>query len=233
MGRESYQEVSPVQSLVFINAVLHYLTTPGLVFTFFPCAQPDFWAPMFAYADLARLPDADYEVEDRSYGVYGHNWRAVPPTQWLGVLAERETGKGVDAPRPVVTESIVVLSEPDFADAVRDALRDYPRADVLSNNPLIQSRLVIEASGGTASRSERGTSLQKLIQIASDQLQSSPRDLKFYKALHRTYLQPAETQEQAAELLDLPFSTYRRHLKSGVDRIIEILWQQELHGQSG
>jgi len=29
---------------------------------------------------------------------------------------------------------------------------------------------------------------------------------------------------------NLPFSTFRRHLKSGVERVIEILWQRELQG---
>ena len=231
MGRDSYQAVAPAQSVVFINAVLHYLTTPGLVFTFFPVAEPDFWAPMFAYADLARLPEADFEIGGRRYGVYGHNWRAVPPTQWLALLAERETGRGAEIPRPVPIESIVVLSEPEFAVAVRDALRDYNRLDALSGNPLVQSRLIMETSANTT-RTERATQLQNLIQTAAEQLKSSPRELKFFRALHRTYLQPAETQEQVAELLDLPFSTYRRHLKTGIDRVVEILWQRELHGSN-
>ena len=230
MGRDSYQAVSPAQSIVFINAVLHYLTTPGLVFTFFPCAEPDFWSPMFAYADLDRLPDADYEIDGRRYGVYGHNWRAVPPTQWLSLLAEREVGRGGESPRPPQTESIVVLSEPEFAAAAREALREFTHLSALHTNPLVQSRLVIESAGATASRAERAAALQNLLQNAVDSLKSSPRETKLYRAVHRTYLQPAETQEQAAELLDLPFSTYRRHLKSGLDRVIEILWQRELQG---
>ena len=36
------------------------------------------------------------------------------------------------------------------------------------------------------------------------------------------------TQEQAAELLDLPFSTYRRHLKAGLDQITDYLWGREI-----
>jgi hypothetical protein len=61
-------------------------------------------------------------------------------------------------------------------------------------------------------------------------LQVSPRGAKLYRALYHTYLQPAPTQEQAAELLDVPFSTYRRHLKMGVERVAELLWQQEIAG---
>jgi hypothetical protein len=70
--------------------------------------------------------------------------------------------------------------------------------------------------------------LQTSIKAAVESLQSSPRQEKLYRALYRTYLKPAPTQEKAAELLDLPFSTYRRHLKAGIARVAEILWQQEI-----
>jgi hypothetical protein len=38
------------------------------------------------------------------------------------------------------------------------------------------------------------------------------------------------TQEAAAERLGLPFSTYRRHLGSGIERITAWLWERELRG---
>jgi len=41
-------------------------------------------------------------------------------------------------------------------------------------------------------------------------------------------MHPAPTQEAAAELLDIPFSTYRRHLTSGIQRLTEILWREEV-----
>ena len=86
----------------------------------------------------------------------------------------------------------------------------------------------MEKSGAGASESERITLLRTLIRAAADSLQDSPREAKFYRPLYYTYLQPAPTQEQAAELLDLPFSSFRRHLKSGVTRVTEILWAQEI-----
>jgi hypothetical protein len=51
-----------------------------------------------------------------------------------------------------------------------------------------------------------------------------------YRAIHRTYLEPAATQELAAESLDVPFSSYRRHLTAGIASITAWLWQRELHG---
>ena len=229
MARDTYQAVSSVQSLVFINAVQHYLTTPGLAFTFFPCAEPDFWAPLFAYVDLARLPEADFEVGGRPYGVYGHDWRSVPLVAWLALLAEREVAAGPTSVPPA-TEPLIVLSESEFAAALHDALRDFTRPDALHDSLLLRSRLVADRVGRGADGAKRIAALQALLKEAVASLQSSPRDAKLYRALYHTYFQPAPTQEQAAELLDLPFSTFRRHLKAGISRITELLWQQEIGG---
>ena len=231
MAREGYQDVSSIQGLVFVEAVRHYLTTPGLAVTFFPCAAPDFWAPMFAYADLARLPEADFEADGRRYGVYGHDWRQVPPMAWLDLLAEREIaatpGK---AQPPPAREALVVLSQADFAVAIHDALRSLSRPDGLRANPLLRSRLVVERGGSGASVQERATALQSLVIEAAERLRASDRDTKLYRALDRTYLRPAPTQERAAELLDVPFSTYRRHLKAAIDSVADHLWSLEIGG---
>jgi hypothetical protein len=55
-------------------------------------------------------------------------------------------------------------------------------------------------------------------------------EAKLYRVLVHTYFQPLATQEQVAEVLDLPFSTYRRHLKAGLTRLSELLWQKEIGG---
>jgi hypothetical protein len=233
LAQETYQAVSTAQSHVFIAMVQHYLTTPGLAFTFLPCREPDFWLPVFAYADLARLPEADFEVGGQSYGVYGHDWRAVPPLAWLDLLAEREIATTPQTPPPPpLKPSLVVLSQPEFETAVRDLLRDFRsiRPDALRFNPLLWSRLVVEEVGPNADETRRASALQTLIKETADKLQASPRQRKFYQALHHTYFQPAPTQEQAAELLDLPFSTYRRHLKTGMEQLTQLLWQREIGG---
>jgi len=101
---------------------------------------------------------------------------------------------------------------------------------VLRGSLLLRSRLIADRVGLGADLAQRVAVLQSLLREATESLQDSPRDVKLYRAVHHTYLQPAPTQEKAAELLDLPFSTYRRHLKAGVTRITEILWQQEIGG---
>lgn len=230
MAADTYQSVSPVQSLIFVNAVRQYFT-PGLVYSFFPTADLAFWAPLFMYADLHHVADADFEIGGRRYGVYGHDWRAVPVMSWLSLLAEREIAASPEQAAPAPAPSpVVVLSEQEFESAVQEALRNFTRPDVLKGSPLLQSRLVIERAGATSGRGERIAALQRLVTDACAYLQQSPREAKFYRALFHTYLKPAATQEVAAEMLDLPFSTFRRHLKQGIDRVCEVLWQWELHG---
>jgi hypothetical protein len=232
MAGETYQAVSPAQSHIFIAMVQHYLTTPGLAFTFLPCRDPDFWLPIFAYADLACLPEVDFVVGGKQYGVYGHDWRAVPPIAWLDLLAGREIATTSLPVPPPVKPSLVVLSQPEFESAVRDLLRDFRaiRSDALRYNPLLWSRLVAEQAGTNADESKRVVVLQEVVKEAAQKLHDSPRQRKFYDALHHTYFHPAPTQEQAAELLDLPFSTFRRHLKTGMEQFTQLLWQREIGG---
>jgi hypothetical protein len=51
-------------------------------------------------------------------------------------------------------------------------------------------------------------------------------------ALEHTYLLPTPGQEAAAELLGLPFSTYRYQLSAAIARITDWLWQRELGADS-
>jgi hypothetical protein len=65
-------------------------------------------------------------------------------------------------------------------------------------------------------------------------MDSGPRGLQPHElardALHHTYLQPAGSQQRAAELVDVPMTTFRRHLAAGVARLTELLWERELEG---
>ena len=227
MAADTHQDVSPVQTLIFLNTVKYQLLTTGLVYHFLPVAKPEIWAGAFAYANLTRLIELDYTVDDKTYGVYAHDWRSEPPLAWLDLLAEREVASGSATTPPT---PVIVLSETEFAVALRAALRDFTQPDRLATNPLIQSRLVLDQTGRAAEARQRAAALQAHIKTAAETLRASPRDAKLYRAVYHTYLQPAPTQEQAAEILDVPFSTYRRHLRSGIQRLTEMMWQQELGG---
>jgi hypothetical protein len=226
MDRDAYQGISPIQSLIFIQVAKHYLVTPSLAFTFFPCADPDFWTAILSYAELIRLPDADFEVDGKRYGIYGHNWRVMPPAVWIARLAQKEIGGTGHTALPTIEEQPIFLSHDDFSNAAKQALQDFTRPAGLTGNPLLRSRLVSDAAGkGSGERTEI---LKSKIKEAAEALRVHPRDEKLFRALDRTYFHPVPTQEAAAEQLDLPFSTYRRHLTAGIQRLTELLWQQEL-----
>ncbi len=226
----THQAVSPIQSMIFVTMVRHYFT-PGLAYTFYACADPDFWLPVFSYADLARLPDLDFAVGGRTFGVYGHDWRAMPALAWLELMGQREIAASPEAIKPpAAVQRVVALSQDEFVGLVESALRDYTRPDVLRSSALLRSRMVGERAGRAAGDADRVAALRGLLKEAAEQMRTAPKENKFYRAVYHTYIQPAATQEQAAELLDVPFSSYRRHLKSGMARIAEILWQAEVSG---
>jgi hypothetical protein len=153
---------------------------------------------------------------------------------WLDLMAEREMNMSPPDQRArAAGEQLIVLSEADFATAVRDALRDYTDAASLADNPLTRSRLVSGIAGREAPPAARAAALRKLLRESVESLQESPRLAKFHRAIYHTYFQPAVTQEQAAEILDLPFSTYRRHLRSGIEEVTARLWTREIGNLEG
>jgi hypothetical protein len=229
MGRDTYQTVSSAMNMVATTVSLDWLTNPRLAWSFLAIADPDYWRPAFSYLNLRRSPETDFEVGGRRYGVFTHDWRAEPALAWLELMGERELAIDLraEALETAQPPPLVVLSQPDFADAVRRALHDYTRPAALAANPLLRSRLATELSD----HDPDPATLQALIREAAETLRGNPKDEKFYRAIHRTYLEPAHTQELAAELLGLPFSTYRYHLTTGIARLTERLWRRELYGR--
>lgn len=227
MGRQAYQ--TPLtHNMITLNTVITWLTTPNLAWTFCCMADPAAWEGVFTYINFCRVAEADFDVGGRRYGGFAHDWRAEPLSVWNQILAERQLDLEFQ-PEPVHQSSpppLMVLSQPEFADAVRRALRDFARPDRLSTNPLMRSRLIRDRYGLQADTED----LQELIEEAAKMMQGHPKDDKLYQALRRTYLRPAPSQEKAAEQLGLPFSTYRYHLSKGIERVTEWLWQQEVYG---
>jgi hypothetical protein len=175
------------------------------------------------------MPEADFEVGGRRYGVFGRDWRRMPAEQWLALMRRRALDDEFQpAAVPGGQAQPLALSQPEFDQAVRRALHDLHRADVLATNPLLGSRVVRERADAQGTPSARA--LAALVREAAALLAADPRDDKLLRAVDRTYLRPATTQEHAAELLGLPFSTYRRHLTQGVARIVADLWERELYG---
>ena len=154
------------------------------------------------------------------------DWRAVPPAAWLDALAARVPSEVPEAPERAPAEGRTVLSREAFDDAVRDALQAAARPHKLADNPLLRSALVEEAAGPDADDADRAATLVALLTEAARTLEAAPRDQPLWNALRLTYLTPAPSQAIAAERLDVPFSSYRRHLVRGVAHVAETLWRR-------
>jgi hypothetical protein len=228
VDREAHQGPSPTLNAVPIVTLQRQLCTPNLAWDFLTMHEPDEWDDFFALADLHRVPDGDFEVGGRRFGVFAHDYRERPVDELIDLWIERSLAQDPmlqTAPRPQVE----VLSQAEFTDAVRQALRDLLRPDLLGRNPLLGTRLLAEAADDEA---PDAATLRTLVHAAIATLGQHPRDDKLLRAVERTYVDPAPTQEAAAARLGLPFSTYRRHLTRGIERVVAWLWDREVYGSS-
>jgi hypothetical protein len=227
IDRYAYQDPSPTLNAAPLLTMEQYLCTPNLSWDFLTMAEPDRWNDYFAIADLPRAAGADFEVGGRTFGLFAHDFRQVPVDAWLALVTERALSRDFTLEPSRSTPDLLVLSQPEFAQAVKQALHDVRHPALLARNPLVRTRLVRDYASDAK---PDAAALAALIRDAVDMLAEHPRDDKLLRALDRTYLRPAATQESAAAMLGLPFSTYRRHLTQGVARIVAWLWEREIYG---
>jgi hypothetical protein len=231
IDRDAYQGPSPTLNATPILTMQRFLQIPNLAWDFLTLAEPERWDEYFAVADMPRAAGADFVVGSRRYGLFAHDFRRVPVDAWLELVTERALAQDFTPSSPTVQPPLtLVLSQPEFDEAVRQALRDLRRPELLARNPLLRTRLVRERTG---EKEPNAAVLEALVCAAVETLRENPRDDKLLRAVERTYVRPAATQERAAAALGLPFSTYRRHLTQGVDRVVSWLWDQEVYGITG
>ncbi len=188
---------SPAFNLACELGLRHTLTSPELALDTIATSEPERTGPYctaIGYPLVRRV-----EVDGRVVGVHGADWRTAVPEGWWDAI-----------PPPVARAPV---PDPAFVDAVRAALRHLTRPTQLAGSPLLAAGVARHPDG-----------LRTALLDAVGTLTRHPRDRKLHRALDRTYVRPAPTQERAAELLGLPFSTYRRHLGGGVDRVAGYLW---------
>jgi hypothetical protein len=218
MHAEAYQAVTAAINLTAMHVVSHCVTRPALAWNFVAMADPAFWASHFAGVNFPRVPEADFELGGRRYGAFAHDWRVETPADWLmGARVPMPFAQAAGSPPGMP------LGPAEFQAAVRQALRDYTRDDALARGPLRASRLLREARDDASA----AAAMRRRLEQAAETLLQDPRDQKLHRAVRLTYLEPLASQERVAERLGVPFSTYRRHLARGIERIARWLWLQE------
>ncbi|MER6691555.1 ATP-binding protein [Streptomyces minutiscleroticus] len=221
-----YQRPSPVMDLMLWRMLGELLRDSGLAWSFIVLRDDGFWDAHMTFCDMAPL-DRPVVVGGHPYRIFAHDWREVAPRDWL---AEKQrtllTGTDGDC-GPDVTDRPAapappppVMTRPEFAAAVRSALRDLRRPRALEANPLSRSRLV----------TDHGMTLREVLSNAVAGLVTGRGGDKAYQVATLAFLEGAPTQEAAARRLDMPYSTYRRHLTTATSRIEEMLWRHERTG---
>jgi hypothetical protein len=144
------------------------------------------------------------------------DWRRFPVDAWLDLMNEREH-QGGTGPPPDSALRPPPLCRAAFGDAVRSALQNLNRPGPLAGCPLVGSRLGADAGEVRAS-----------VVAALGRLAGTPKGDQLRAVLNRTFVRAAPNQEAAAEVLGLPFSTYRRHLGRAMEQVTELLWAMEI-----
>ncbi|WP_426505560.1 hypothetical protein ACPPVO_47670 [Dactylosporangium sp. McL0621] len=198
-----------------VSSIIEWLTRP-LAWSFVVVVDDAFWAPKFDY--IAFAPLVRIEVGGLPHVAFGIDWRRLPVGSWLDLMYERGHTGGT-GPAPAALLRPPPLSRARFDASVRVALQSLHRPEQLAANPLLGSTLAADA-----------TQLRATIEEAVGQVGNLPKGQQLQAVLHRTYVRPAPTQEAAAEVLDLPLSTYRRYLAKAVEHLADILWTIEVGG---
>ena len=209
-NRGNYQHDAMAVLAGSVSSLLEWVTHPAAWWVMATVHEP-FWRPIFDYLGqsvLARVRCGPSQVT-----AYGWDWRRFPLDAWLELLGQREL-TGESGPPPPELLRPEPLGREAFAAAVCAALRELNQPDRLATSPLAGSAL--------------GPDVRAALLAGIARLPEEPRGAPLRRVLDRTYVRPAPSQEAAAQVLDLPFSTYRRHLARATDRLVDGLWAVEV-----
>ncbi|MEV1243454.1 ATP-binding protein [Nonomuraea sp. NPDC049750] len=216
----TYRGNSPLMEVIQWRVIGDCLRAERMAWSYIAARHPNHvWAELLRHYGMRDISEQP-RLGDDAYTLFVHDWRAVPARAWLERMNRLPAG-GPGA----ATAELAVLSRAEFAEAVREALRQLSRPDALATSPLTRTRLIAERAGR-----DPAAALGDLLRQVIDDLRADPRSVKFHQALSVTFLCGTPTQELAAERLGLPFSTYRRHLAAGIERLRADLWHRELYG---
>ncbi|MGW3202351.1 hypothetical protein ACWDBD_49285 [Streptomyces sp. NPDC001118] len=217
LDRDRGQASSPSLTLFAVCQVLDILIRDRSAWTLVGAYEDaGLWGPTLGHLDFWPAAEAAYAIGDTTYPVFVHDWRRTSLAEWLELIAAREVGAPA---RPAEEQAAeLVLSQAEFAESIRAALRDLHVPQALGRNPLMRSRVVRSSAAG----------LDELLARAAEPLRADRRGL--FKVVDRTFLHPAGPQERVAQSLHLSFSTYRRHRDLAVAHIVDWMWEREVYG---
>ncbi|WP_221889790.1 ATP-binding protein [Streptomyces sp. WAC06614] len=211
---ERYQVPSRVTDLSSSRAQAEAARSRGRAYGFAVFRDAETWAARVrgTLEDTGARP----RVGDHTYGLFAADWRRESVEAWLQRFIAAPDAPAPAGPSPV--------SRAAFDGAVREALAHWRDAQAFAACALLRARLAADLVDPVEE-------LRTLLRRAVDELGRDPRGVRAREALTAGYFSGAPTQEAAARRLGLPYGTYRRHLRQGLDLLCEALWDEELHGR--
>lgn len=232
MSAEVHHAPSPIWNLVSHSMMREGLMRPKLGWSGAGFANPDFWAPFFAYFNLQRFGALDYQAGRLTIGIFGNDHRLIPRSEYGDRLAERFKASPSGPVRPLVAPQPVLLERERFAIEVRRALRRLwrePKHLELQRNPLLHARVMTQMVAAHASPAARIAALRRWIDTALARTDPGRR-----AALEATFAAPVAIKGPVlADQLGLSFPTYRRTLARAIDALVEELWRSETSAPAG
>jgi hypothetical protein len=156
--------------------------------------------------------------------------RWSPPARHTRPPGARESSPPPrEAAAPAESAAMPAGPEAEFAQALRRALRCNLAVSGLQKNELLRSQMVLESTQGSVATTSTVPVLRDIVLWSLASLESSsPRGRKQAQVLRLTFIEPAATQQEAAERLAMAFGTYRRYVTSALAELTSILWFREL-----
>jgi hypothetical protein len=218
-GATTRYQGDPLQLLVNgVSCILEWATVPA-AWTFISSVDGAHYGAYFDYLGLS--PMLDVPLGDQTVTLFGWDRRRFPASAFFEMMATREL-TGETGPPPAALMRPAPLARADFDVAVRSALRRLSRTGGLADSALLTTALVPPGSDDPVA------ALASVLRETIAGLAGERNGAEHRRVLERTFVIGAPSQEAAAEVLELPFSTYRRHLVRAVDRLVEVLWAIEL-----
>ena len=100
IDRECYQDPSPTLNAVPVVTLQRYLEMRRLVFDFLTLAEPESWDEYFQVAGLPRVVGADPVVGRHRFGLFCHDFRAVPVGAMIDAWEEQVLAQEFHRPPP-------------------------------------------------------------------------------------------------------------------------------------
>jgi hypothetical protein len=218
-----YHQQSTIMQLMQLRMCVDWIRTPRLAWSFVLFKNEELWQPLMTHLGHHRVPGVPLTTGP-PYAVFAFDWRLSDLDDWFTHTAPGAVG-APEGPPALIGTTNTVLSLEQFTAAVRDALRDWHRTDESSANPLLTTRLVLSRTDAV---SDPAVALRLLLRKAVDLLAEQPKQRILRDVLSTTYFSGVTTQAAAAARLHLPWSTYRRHLRRGVEMVVQRMWQWEV-----